>query len=285
MKISIVIPYYNAITTINRCLKSISKQTHKDIEVIIVDDYSDIPLKEEDLIIKCNIIRNNTNIGPSESRHVGIQATTGDYITTIDADDEYSHDKIFYRCIKEIEKHDADIVQFGLKTIKNNTVKGTNIMLYGVYTSLMDRHNSTANRGGCRFPNCYLVKSDLYKSIPFIPYRIQLYEDTNLAMKLVYLATKIVSIPYIGYTYHYTEGSMSSRSYEYGALDKLIYLLDFLLFLLNRKELFSIKCIQGCIKEIKDSSIIKSININTDLAKDKLNTIKNLREEIKNKDI
>lgn len=40
MRASIVVPIYNAETTLHRCLSSIAAQTHRDLEVILVDDGS-----------------------------------------------------------------------------------------------------------------------------------------------------------------------------------------------------------------------------------------------------
>ena len=279
MKISVVIPYYNSLKTIKRCLTSIVKQTHKDIEVLIIDDGSDIPLNDEDIFDNMTIIRNSINLGSSKARQIGVSLATGDYITTIDADDEYSYNKLFYKCIQEIEKHNADIVQFGLKTIKNNIVVGTNIMQYGVYTTLRDRMNSTRDNGGCRFPNCCIVKAELYKSIPFIPYDVRYFEDSNLNCKLAMHANKIVSLPQIGYKYHYTEGSITNSGYKYIAYDNVIYLLDILDHMNNLSNIEEF-LYTSCKRDIANK--MKAINIDSkdEGAKIKIATIKYLLNKI-----
>lgn len=279
MKISVVIPYYNSLKTLKRCLTSIVKQTHKDIEVLIVDDGSDIPLTEEDIFDNMTIVRNSINLGASKSRQIGIALATGDYITTIDADDEYSYNKLFYKCIEEIEKHNADIVQFGLKTIKNNNVAGTNIMQYGVYTTLKDRMNSIRDKGGCRFPNCCIVKAELYKSIPFIPYNIRYFEDSNLISKLAIHANKIVSLPQIGYKYNYTEGSITNSGYKYIAYDNVIYLLDILDHMNNLSNIEEF-LYTSCKRDIANK--MKAINIDPkdEGAKIKISTIRYLLNKI-----
>ena len=40
VKVTIIIPIYNAYETIDKCLDSVIKQTYKDIEVIIINDGS-----------------------------------------------------------------------------------------------------------------------------------------------------------------------------------------------------------------------------------------------------
>ena len=56
MKLSIIIPVYNNYKLLKKCLDSISKQSFKDLEIIIVDDGSDHLSTE---ILKQNFIKLN----------------------------------------------------------------------------------------------------------------------------------------------------------------------------------------------------------------------------------
>lgn len=91
MKYSIIIPAYNAETTIVRCVESILNQTFSDFELIIINDGSTDQtcellnqLKKEDSRIK---IDHQKNKGASSARNRGINISTGDYIIFIDSDD------------------------------------------------------------------------------------------------------------------------------------------------------------------------------------------------------
>jgi glycosyltransferase involved in cell wall biosynthesis len=52
MKVSIIIPTYNEINVLGECLDSLSRQTYKDVEVIVVDDGSSDGTAERFKVIK-----------------------------------------------------------------------------------------------------------------------------------------------------------------------------------------------------------------------------------------
>lgn len=95
-KISMIVPLYNCEQYISRCLLSIKKQTYRNYEVIIVDDGSTDNSAE---VVK-NIIKNEKkfkyyfkeNSGVSTARNYGIEKSTGEWITFIDADDFITSD-------------------------------------------------------------------------------------------------------------------------------------------------------------------------------------------------
>ena len=88
--VSIVIPCYNHGAFLSETLKSVEAQTFRDFEVVIVDDGSTDSqtiqvlnqIDQPDL----RVIR-TSNQGVSAARNSGIQASTGEYILTLDADD------------------------------------------------------------------------------------------------------------------------------------------------------------------------------------------------------
>ena len=117
MKVSVVIPVYNVKPYLERCVKSVLKQTYKDIEVILVDDGSNdgsgelcdqIALRE-----KCINVIHQENQGLSGARNTGIGHATGEYVIFLDSDDEWvlddgleklvhaatNNDLIIFRCV------------------------------------------------------------------------------------------------------------------------------------------------------------------------------------------
>ena len=82
MKLSIIMPCYNAEPYLTELLNCLRPQMRDDVELIIVDDESSVP-------VKCDfakVIRQN-NAGPGIARNTGLDAMTGDYFTFVDADD------------------------------------------------------------------------------------------------------------------------------------------------------------------------------------------------------
>lgn len=91
-KISIVVAVYNAEKYLKKCVDSLLSQTHKNIEIILINDCS----KDSSLSLckeyssKYDYVRtinNSINLGVSATRNKGIDASTGDYICFVDSDD------------------------------------------------------------------------------------------------------------------------------------------------------------------------------------------------------
>lgn len=94
MKISAVIPAYNAESFIGQALESIHKQTHPVDEIIVVDDGStDNTQDVVHSIAPDAIYLLQQNQGPSAARNKGIAAASGDWIAFLDADDQWTAEK------------------------------------------------------------------------------------------------------------------------------------------------------------------------------------------------
>lgn len=90
-KVSIIVPIYNTDKYLKSCLDSIISQTHKNLEIILIDDGStDSSGKiannyaKKDKRIK---VIHQKNAGQSSARNLGLEKSTGDYISFIDSDD------------------------------------------------------------------------------------------------------------------------------------------------------------------------------------------------------
>ncbi len=96
---SVVIPCYNSELYIERCLDSIKNNNYEKVEIIIINDNSkdntESIIKEYiDTHHELNIIyeKNDINIGAGKSRNKGINLSSGDYITFVDADDTVDYE-------------------------------------------------------------------------------------------------------------------------------------------------------------------------------------------------
>lgn len=113
MLISVLIPCYNEKKTIEEIVNRINYLTNLDIEIIIIDDYSNDGTRE---ILKdkvknkvSKIIYNETNHGKGYSIKKGIEAAQGEIILIQDADLEYNP-KEYYKLTKPIIDGYADVV-------------------------------------------------------------------------------------------------------------------------------------------------------------------------------
>ena len=98
--VSVIIPTYNRIDTLERAIKSVKSQTYKNIEVLVIDDNANnhnIRKEVEKIVSKfqnIKLIQNKENLGGGLSRNEGIKNAKGEYIAFLDDDDEFYPEKI-----------------------------------------------------------------------------------------------------------------------------------------------------------------------------------------------
>lgn len=115
--VSIIIPMYNAENYIEKCLESISLQTFRDLEVIIVDDGStDGSAEIAGRFAKRDsrfIVIKQENHGLVFSRKRGIEKSAGEYVLFVDSDDWISNTAVEEMVKMASEMGDADVVACG----------------------------------------------------------------------------------------------------------------------------------------------------------------------------
>ena len=95
--VSIIATFYNQAKYAPRLIKSVINQSYTDWELICVNDCSkdntnNVLSKFGKKCKKISIISNETNLGPSKSRHIGIEKAIGEYLAFIDGDDWIDQD-------------------------------------------------------------------------------------------------------------------------------------------------------------------------------------------------
>ena len=86
MKISVVIPAWNALSTLEACLCSLDAQSLKPAEVIVVDDSSDDGTGNLAEKHGARVLDTGGRMGPAVARNQGADSVTGDVIVFLDAD-------------------------------------------------------------------------------------------------------------------------------------------------------------------------------------------------------
>ena len=118
--ITVVIPVYNVEQYLDRCLKSITRQTYINLEILLVDDGStdSCPVRCDQWAKKDSRIKviHKQNAGLGMARNTGIENATGNYIYFCDSDD-YIHPKTIEQCYQTAKSEQADLVLFGFQMI------------------------------------------------------------------------------------------------------------------------------------------------------------------------
>lgn len=115
VKISIIVPVYNAEMFLEESLKSLVSQTEKEIEIICVNDGStdkseQILKNYQDNNKRIRII-NQENKGVSQARNTGIENATGNYVMFVDADDWIDKNSCQI-LLDRIKKEQSDVLLF-----------------------------------------------------------------------------------------------------------------------------------------------------------------------------
>ena len=126
VKLSVVVPVYNAIAHIKGCIDNLREQNvGKEVEFILIDDGStdgSSTLCEEfaKTDARVHFIKFSKNRGTLIARKEGILASKGDYITFLDPDDRYcSKDSLNTICISAVDKQ-VDIFHFPIDCVGDN---------------------------------------------------------------------------------------------------------------------------------------------------------------------
>lgn len=109
--LSIIIPSYNSIRTIDRCLSSVFKSKFKNYEVIVVSDNSNDGSNNIIKKYSCRLINLKKNVGAAAARNVGAKNAKGEILVFLDAD-------------VIISENALDIIKKNFKDKKVNLIQG-----------------------------------------------------------------------------------------------------------------------------------------------------------------
>jgi len=204
MKLSVIIPCFNEIKTINQIVEKIKAEKNYTKEIIIIDDFSTDGtrelLKDEKSNIADKIIFNEKNFGKGYSVRQGIKAGSGNIILIQDADLEYDPSD-YSKLVEPIKNNYADVV-YGSRFIGSNERRvlffwhsiGNYILTF--FSNMLSNLNLTD------MENCYKVfDANIVKNITLNKNRFGF--EPEITAKLAKLKIKIyeVGVKYHGRTY------------------------------------------------------------------------------------
>jgi len=127
--VSIIVPCYNSEMTVAICIDSVTTQSHKKLELIIINDGSN-DLTESIIKEKVNIDKrikliNIANSGAAAARNIGIRSSAGEYLIFLDADD-FLEPNAVEMALTSIISYGSEVHCFGYRFIgsKNKPIKG-----------------------------------------------------------------------------------------------------------------------------------------------------------------
>lgn len=215
MKISVIVPVFNGQDYLERCLDSILNQSFKNIELIVVNDGSIDGTKS--IIDKYsnaypNVIGiHKKNEGSSQARKAGVEASSGEYIGFVDADD-YLESDMYEKLYQASRKYKADVVCADVYIDDNGKKKIRGSGKEKVYSGkgALIEVNKKRNIYGSMWDKLYRTKC--FQDIVW-PVGNFVGEDYYIVTKILENAERVVQLGIPLYHYVQTQGSVCHSDY------------------------------------------------------------------------
>ena len=164
MKVSVLVAVYNTRQYLRQCLESLRCQTHRDIEVIMIDDCStdgSLAVEKEyaDLDPRFLLIEQPENRGQAVARNEGLKIASGHLITFLDSDAWFDHDAID-QAVKAFEQNpETDCVLFCVNAFQGTDIRPLNSPSSGPSACLLSID--------WRIHGIYVGRASLFKQWPY----------------------------------------------------------------------------------------------------------------------
>lgn len=221
MKLSIIIPAYNAEKYIDKAIRSVVKQDFHDYELIIVNDGSADRTRqicERWQAQKGGIkLINQENSGSSIARKNGLLAAQGEYCTFLDADDWFCTTDAFQKLVDRMQDHRLDVLQFSYKKVYKFISKN---VVFSEHSESFDefwRTDCSCLLGGNIShiaPNVWskVYRTELLKKAVELRGVERLFVADDLCLNLIFFSLpevqKIESVPWVCYAYRQFSGGV-----------------------------------------------------------------------------
>ena len=240
MKISIIIPVYNAENYIKDCLNSIINQKFHAIEVIVVDDGSTDSSKE--IIQKIAITDSRVsyfykeNSGVSDARNFGLRQATGEYIWFVDSDDLIAPD--FLCKLFSNESRSFDLLQFGFYKFSEFNFEAPtsdNLEVDPLIYASSEDFLTNAKYARSLWRNIFNREILVKNNFSFVS-GLRFGEDLLFTIEAIVFSQKILTTEFVGYYYRNHSDSVMNRTRTLNDALQHITILTELIKIYNKTE-------------------------------------------------
>lgn len=214
--ITVIVPVYNILEYLPRCVRSITAQTYRNLEILLVDDGSTDGTGElcdrlgaEDERIR---VFHKENGGSSSARNLGLLHAAGEYIGFVDSDD-YIEPDMYELLLSAIKEYSVGAAQIGRDEIDEQGNQLPNICEPPLQPEIWESRDFLRelllHKGDCSFCT-KLIRRELFQEDRFPEQKLN--EDFNLLVRMLPRIGRIVSLPKQGYHVFYRIGSNSRKA-------------------------------------------------------------------------
>lgn len=248
-KISVIVPIFNIVNYLPKCIETLISQTYKNIEIVLIDDGSDDGSENvcDKYASSANVkVFHMENGGVSAARNKGIEIATGEIISFVDGDDWIESD-MFETLYGLMNKYEAEAIVAGT-IIENEKGKELSTYATSANTEFIDSSDYISQllldnvQGGTVSWN-KLFKKEIIK-MPFKKYAIG--EDIIFLYENLINANKILVANIAKYHYVQRRGSSRISSFQDKHLDsiKCANYIYYIVYKNNKKYLEEASCMK-----------------------------------------
>lgn len=212
IKVSVIVPVYNAEKYLEKCLNSLTDQNLKECEIICINDAStdsslEILETYGSIYNNIQIYNNLINKGLSYSRNYGIRKAIGKYLLFVDADDWLVNNEVIFSLYNIAEKNNLELLRYRLNidTIRDGDVpmnKGKDIF---IHLNSSDSYRWEAVRN-------FVRKDFVMNNLLFFDEKIYGCEDVLFSTQCILDAERCMEIEKPFYFYNQHNGSITKST-------------------------------------------------------------------------
>jgi len=185
--ISVVIPTYNSENFIAKTLETLYSQTYNNYEVIVSDDGSTDNTVD---VVRSFFLQNssrkkalliNKHEGPGAARNKGIKSASGDWISFLDSDDLWNHNKLESTVGYILKNDDIDLVCHSLIAIDGSK---ENLMDPSKYFNNKINPFLSMYRENCLYTSALTIKKDILYQAGLFDNKLLSAQDYDLWLRL-----------------------------------------------------------------------------------------------------
>ena len=227
--ISIIVPVYNAALTLSKCVRSLTSQTFRNIEILLINNGSTdnswsicLELASKDSRVKAI---DHLEKGVSSARNRGVQVASGEYVVFVDADD-WIDNNVCEVFANENRLHNYDLFCFSAQYHKaNNSLKS---FLHAESIPQLSIAQKEELQIKVLAPNapCFNYKTStrflgsvwgkFYKKDVLTKHNLRFATETIISEDVLFNTLALDYFDRIGYTkdcfYHYTQQTNSAQN-------------------------------------------------------------------------
>ena len=198
-KVSVIVPCYNVLAYLDKCLENLVQQTLQSIEIITINDAStdgtEVRLDEWQELYpeKIKVIHHQKNLGVASARNTGLAIAKGESIGFVDSDD-YVDLSMYAKLYQALIDNNADIAECSYTQVqaitgrisnkrnKFNTIKAPE-------SNLLELLKKGSYPWKCLYKTDFLISNNIKFNE-----NLYLYEDIDFLYNVITKSTNLVSI-------------------------------------------------------------------------------------------